>query len=346
MIFSCRPFQIEARAADSTIRGTDVSGLPVSLGLRPQVLTLKTVSPRFKGGLLPVETAFEDALARMEGAYDRLDQYEEEPTIFYRYFFDEISSLIYTPFYLQDGLIFDAIINKSVGKMPESWRDHGPPVDRDLDWDLNFIAAVCPLCGWDLHGPSNSLAAVCSGCLTAWRPTPEGLAKVEYRAVISTEKPTAYLPFWRIKAKVQGIELRSLADLVKISNLPKAPRPDWEKMPLFFWTPAFKVHPQLFMRLVRILTVTQPEVRFDPQPPVSNFYGVSLSASRAAESLKACLAHISQAKRALFPKLPQIEIFLDESFLVYFPFSRSGRELVMPKLLLTVSRSALDGFNE
>jgi len=345
MIFSCRPFQVEARAVDATVRGTEVPGLPISLGLRPQVLTLKNLSPRFKERLLPVEIALENAQARMEEAYDRLDQDEEETTIFHRYFFNEISSLIYAPFYRKDGLIFDAVLNKPLGKAPDSWPDHGQPLDQDLDWDLNFIGAVCPLCGWDLQGPSDSLAAVCSGCRTAWRPTPEGLTQVEYRAAASIDKPAAYLPFWRIKTSVQGVELRSPADLVKICNLPKAPRPDWETKPLFFWTPAFKVHPHLFMRLLRILTTAQPEVSFDPEPPVSNFYGVSLSAGRAAESLKTGLAHLSQAKRALFPKLPQIEIFLDESFLIYFPFSQSGRELVMPQMLLTVSRSALDGFN-
>ena len=70
-----------------------------------------------------------------------------------------------------------------------------------------------------------------------------------------------YLPFWRIKAGVSGIDLDSYADLVKIANLPKAMQENWNDVPFYFWAPAFKIRPKVFLRLANNVTLAQPRER-------------------------------------------------------------------------------------
>ena len=54
-----------------------------------------------------------------------------------------------------------------------------------------------------------------------------------------------YLPFWRMKPRVEGIHLVSYADLIRLANLPKVINRAFESAPLYFWSPAFKVSPAL-----------------------------------------------------------------------------------------------------
>lgn len=75
------------------------------------------------------------------------------------------------------------------------------------------------------------------------------------------------IPFWRIKAEIAPIAMASYADLVRMGNLPKAVRKEWETKDLYFWTPAFKIRPKIFLRLNTQLAIAQP----DPPPLKKTF---------------------------------------------------------------------------
>ena len=67
-----------------------------------------------------------------------------------------------------------------------------------------------------------------------------------------------FLPFWRIQADVTSVRLKTYADLIKLANLPKVARPGWDKIPFYFWNPAFKVRPQSYLTIAANVTLNQP----------------------------------------------------------------------------------------
>ncbi len=61
-----------------------------------------------------------------------------------------------------------------------------------------------------------------------------------------------------MKPRVEGMEVATYADLIRIANLPKAITPAFTAAPLRFWSPAFKVNPALYFRWTRQMTIFQP----------------------------------------------------------------------------------------
>ena len=61
-----------------------------------------------------------------------------------------------------------------------------------------------------------------------------------------------------MRVAVKGIALKSYADLARAANLPKMIRPEWEGQEVYFWVPAFRLHPSLFLRLSKQMTLFQP----------------------------------------------------------------------------------------
>ncbi len=342
MLSSCVPYQIKNNLVDASLRATAFDVLPFSLGLRPQVLALKYISSQVRGRFLQVDLSREAALAGMEKRFDRLDELDDETELFHRNFFGETVSLIYAPFLLEQGKVFDGITGAMVSPIPEGWRDKKLPFARKLNWDVGFIPTICPNCGWDLKGDRNSLVQVCGQCQSAWEASGSGLSPLDYGLLASEAPADEYLPFWRLRAETEGLPLASLADLIRAANLAKPIRPEWEKKDFHFWAPAFRVHPQLLLRLARNVTVAQPEREAGDKPPSGvRLTGVTLSREDAAGGLKTYLANMSQSKRKILPLLPQIQMRLAQSRLVYFPFRRRGRELVNEDMHLTVNANLL-----
>ncbi len=62
--------------------------------------------------------------------------------------------------------------------------------------------------------------------------------------------------------------------MIKIANIPKVVKEEHEKQPLYFYVPAFKINPKLFLRIGKQITLAQiepaqqirkiPKIRFHP----------------------------------------------------------------------------------
>ncbi|MDI6776304.1 MAG: SPFH domain-containing protein [Syntrophales bacterium] len=152
--------------------------------------------------------------------------------------------------------------------------------------------------------------------------------------------PLYYLPFWRLKVTIEGIKLASYADLIRVGNLPRAITDVCEEKTLYFWFPAFKVNPALFLRWARQMTVFQPEGKTDDTLP-NGLYPVTLPVQEALESAKIIIASITADKRAIFPLLSKIQLRLEESHLVYHPFTVSHHELIHTQMHLSIDKKAL-----
>ena len=191
----------------------------------------------------------------------------------------EVLSLIYSPFYI-DKQVIDAVLNRPVsGPLPDSFMntlpESGPP-----DWQMQFLSALCPSCGWDLSGERNAIVLTCANCNSAWQPVGSSLKPVPV-GFFPDDKADLFLPFWRIKADVSGIPLSSYADLVHLANLPRVMQKGWDQVEFRFWSLAFKLSPKEFLSLSIRMNLTQPREELKSGNPPGSIYPTTLSVAEA-----------------------------------------------------------------
>jgi hypothetical protein len=114
-----------------------------------------------------------------------------------------------------------------------------------------------------------------------------------------------------------------------------------EGFDLYFWSPAFKVPPELFLKLTQGMTISQPREEFERSIPWSSLYPVTLPVSEAAETIKITIANFAIDKKTIFPKINEINIHLNESLLVYLPFTPSGIDFIEPHTQLCIHKNYL-----
>ncbi|MBW2028281.1 MAG: hypothetical protein JRH06_09365 [Deltaproteobacteria bacterium] len=336
MLFSCVPDGIQHRIVDVSHLGLTSPYFPPSLGLRSQTLKLKFVSPDTKGVFLRPSLKYQEAEKIIE---ERLAAVFPKP-IYTQGFIGEALSIIYSPFYV-NGRVYDAVLNRSTSPDLPPEFDISQYQGGPANWEVKFVPALCPHCGWDLDGERDSLALDCVNCNSVWFPGKEGFANISFAHIPVGGDPSIFLPFWRIKARTSGIALDSYADLVKVANLPKVVQEEWKSKEFRFWAPAFKVRPESFMKFSRNLTLSQPDGDWPHTLPDAPLYPVTLPVQEAAESLKLTLASFIKPPGIMYPRLPDIEIDAESFFLVYVPFHERGMELYHEPFRLRINKNLL-----
>jgi DNA-directed RNA polymerase subunit RPC12/RpoP len=337
MHFSWLASGFEHRFLDTSQKAISSAMIPPSLGLRSQAMKLSFVRRQNKGWFLrPQYTAGQ----AMEAIVQRQSQYASAQTV-HQALIGETLSLIYTPFYA-DEKIMDAVLNQPVSPLPaENFeRDRfkgGPAVNSIL-----FMATICPECGWDLEGDRDTLVLHCTNCKSMWRASQKALKRVAVAHLpAAKDVPSLFLPFWRIQADITGIQLNSYSDLVRQANLPKAIQPDWDRVPLFFWGPAFKVSPKSFLRLTHQVTLSQPRKDLIPEMPGGPMHPVTLPMTESIETLELNLAGIIRPKKRIQSSLANLQIEPKRALLAYLPFSIRHHDLVQPNFNIAVNRNQL-----
>jgi hypothetical protein len=174
-----------------------------------------------------------------------------------------------------------------------------------------------------------------------WRPDANGFKKLKFGFISAKEKNIMYLPFWRIKADVTGITLNSYADMVRMANIPKAVQKKWEDVEFRFWAMAFKVRPQVFVRLARNITLAQPQKKLVGKLPDALLHPVTLPIEEAVESLTVTLASFMKPQKDLLPMLNEIKVKPRSYLLVYIPFFEQHHEFIQPEFHLTINKNQL-----
>lgn len=332
IVFSCRDFRVFGRIVDSSLLALNLPPAPLSLGVRPQVIKLRYASPQtpgiFLGPRLPFRTFAETGSTEGPG--------QPIPDTF----IGEIESLIYSPVSLRGDFLFDAVLDRPMCQAG-GWSEMLPAEPVRPEEQISFLATLCPRCGWDLEGEDDSLVLFCRNCESAWKSGENSLESVEFSFAASQGPADVYLPFWVLTARVSGLELDSYADLARLANLPRAVRDGWEKQEPQFWVPAFKVHPNLFLRLARSMTVLDTAPERDPQVPRAPLFTVNLPVGEAFESLKVLIASLALPKKSVFPRLPQVSVSAGSHLLVYLPFVSRGTELIQETMRMSVQANAL-----
>jgi hypothetical protein len=336
MLFSCVESGIKHRFIDVSHQAVESGYFPISVGLRSQALKLNFVVPENRGYFLKPTRPFNRV---MDIVKHRFSTSLPKP-IYHQSHIGETLSLIYSPFYAEDKL-FDAILNKPVSPVLPDGFDATLLQGGRPDGRINFIPTLCPACGWDLEGRRDALALNCRNCNSVWRPDTKGFKKLKFGFMPAKEKNNMYLPFWRIKADVTGITLNSYADLIRIANIPKAVQKKWEDVEFRFWAMAFKVRPQVFLRLARNITLAQPQEKLVRELPDDPLHPVTLPIEEAIESLTINLASFIKPQKDLLPILSDIRIKPKSYLLVYIPFIEQHHEFIQPELHLSINKNQL-----
>nr|WP_319494519.1 hypothetical protein [uncultured Desulfobacter sp.] len=329
-------------ASGVTHRFTDISSLaladmptqiPFSLGLRAQAMPMKRIRPDTQGKFFRPLSAATVLKDQTMGSDQEEGPFKED--------IGETFSLIYSPFYIDQQQLVDGVTNQALLSL-----DKTTPEIFNLDQirpgvETHFIAGICPSCGADLEGSGDSLALVCKNCHSLWRAKAEKLAKIKFGTAAPARKEDVMVPFWRISAQISPIHLSSHADLARLANLPLSIPREWEEKPVHFWSPAFKVRPNIFLRLLGQMTAAQLEPRLS-QTIESNLYQpVNLPASEAIQTIGITMASLIKPRKEIIEILPKIEVTPQNVTLIFLPFQSSIHDIILPDLNIGINKKAL-----
>lgn len=338
MLFSCLNKSIESRFLDVSHQALHCVHFPLNIGFRGQTQKLRFASVEEEATYLKPNVNFEDVLAIWREQYSaRLPK-----PILHQDFIGETWSLIYAPFYLNsrimDGILNQPVSDAGVNQIEKELLHQADP----RSWPIDFLAALCPQCGWDLSGGRDSLVLSCDNCSTLWWEKKGRLEQLKAAHVPETgDNQVVYLPFWRIQANVSHLNLETYADLIKAANLPKVVQPGWDQRPFYFWNPAFKVRPRSYLTIAANVTLNQPAAKFEPGRPKGLLHAVNMPLKEAVETLKLNLAGFMRPIERRSELTPLIEIRPRRFLLVYLPFQNSHQELVQPGLNLAINKNTL-----
>jgi hypothetical protein len=336
MLFFCGPSGVKERFIDVSHQAIASPFFPISVGLRSQAMKLRFAAADAGGRFLRPQRPFEKIADTFE---QRFGKSLPKP-ILHKAHIGETLSLIYAPFYVKDRL-YDAILDTPVTtKLPAEFDIESFNVDRPRR-HIQFVATLCPNCGWDLQGKRDTLVLSCKNCNSSWYPVGEKLKSLKFARIARQNDHTVYLPFWRIRPHISGITLDTYADLIKIANLPKVVQSEWNKAPFRFWIPAFKVRPRVFLRAANHITLSQPDQRLIAELPDNRFYPTTLPIEDAVETLMITLAEFMKPRTTLLDRLPNIRIKAKSFTLVYLPFNDDHHEFIQPDYHLAINKSVM-----
>jgi hypothetical protein len=321
-----------------------------TLGIRSQSIVMKFVQPLSEGIFLNAQVNCETARtklfpsmstqARLAGVFlngecAAVSETPDLPTL--TAFTGEAISLVYAPHYIHDRILHDGISLSALGPvqgdLPEMADSRPrPPI---------FVSALCPVCGWDCLAERDSLVLLCSKCNKAWIGRNNALESLDIQISPGYEPGDIHIPFWRFDIVARQIPLETYGDLVRLTNLPRAVLPGMESQKLFFWIPAFKSNPALFLRLGKLMTINQKPENYVSTLPAADYYPVTLSAEEGFKAVSIVLGDIGSSRKALLPLLEENSFDLISSTLVYVPFTHARGEFIQKSLNFALQSNAL-----
>jgi hypothetical protein len=340
IVYTVRKAKIYHRILDTTRIAAPFNKLPFALGVRPQTQHLKFATGKMDGEFIQQSVPLSAILTNMENQISELGVDVASRDTFEKAYIGETVSIIYAPYRKTGDFLTDAIHTKYIHKLDQPLET--PPISDKVDrWSPKFLPAMCPECGWDLSGERESCVFVCGNCAIAWASSLAGFKKVALGVSLQQGDNVTYIPFWRIRPKITGVEITSYADLVRFANLPRVIQPQWESTPLVLWAPAFKIHPSVFLRLGGMLTTSFSGDVNNENLKLGSVYPVTLPQEEAVESLKIIFASLMVSKRKNYARLPDIHITAQESELILLPFVSRGNELIYEKQNIAIQKVAL-----
>ncbi|MBN1363647.1 MAG: hypothetical protein JW976_02470 [Syntrophaceae bacterium] len=330
--YAIKANEISYKYFDANFLSFDSPLFPHSIGLRPQAMKLKFVGNADNVGKFIASSA--------KTKEQILKNYKTQAGALQEIFIGETVSVIYTPVYCAKGRVYDAVLKKSLDLQTKDMEVEQVFISApDEKWHVDFLPLLCPNCGADLPGEKDALIVFCNNCHSAWDPSDKNFARVNFFTWREEGENITYLPFWQLKVKVSGIQLETYADLIKLANLPKAPTEVWQKTPFYFYAPAFKLNPNLFLRWCRQLTATPPPKDLTADFPAKNIHQATLPVTEALDSCLVTLSNLMGSKIDLVDSAPSSNFTLEDLPQDPFPFQISTREKILEKMGISMKSS-------
>lgn len=337
-LFSCHGTEVQNRLLDATICACDGFNGAESLGLKPRTMALRFVHPAVEGRFVDPVLPLSGAIERMEERFARAGVPLRGEGTLYETFLGERVSLIFSPVFLDRGRFCDGVTGEvgteSTGPL---WSSAG----KEEKGKMTIMAALCPECGWELSGESDSTVLLCRRCRKGWQTEGKDLAPVTVLTGGKREGEPLYLPFWMFRGNVTPAGIGSYGDLARFANLPRVVPREWDERPLSLWFPAFRVRADLLVRLGKLVTLRTETNEFVDDLPERGLYPVTLPRHEAAESLKIVIAELAGVKKRFFPLLAQTEVVILSCNLVMLPFREQGDELVGGDSMISIPKNAI-----
>jgi DNA-directed RNA polymerase subunit RPC12/RpoP len=328
--------------------------VPLSLGFRSQTLTMKFVEPGMSDICFPPVTPLADfmktikkvspvfplAPAPCRPLFDILVESSVPEPSFEPYceLIGETTSLIYSPFFVRDSVLYDGITGEKLGSA------EGKDVPKNIGGvsfpKTAFFPALCPTCGRDLQGEKESAMMACDQCLQVYAPSSTGLIAEEFFVAWPVSKADIWLPFWRIAVGCSNGLLSSVADFYRFAGIPKPILPNDEQRSFHFLIPAFKSNPDFFLKLSKLFTLHLAEIE-RPSGAPRPLYPITLPATEAFQSIPALLVDTAPAKKRIIALVINSSFSMKNSSLVFVPFVNKGAEFVQQDCNFGINKNAL-----
>ena len=339
-IFLVTESGISYRVVDTTRDGFPMPGLPPSLGMRPQAMKLVRLNTKSRGRFLRLSVKAKVILDKAARINDLSSKSGGE--LYHRAYIGENVSFIYLPLLRTDDMLIDAVVDQPLVALEKisSFPLKGAPFNPR--WQVNFLATLCPRCGWSLDGEGDCLVLTCSNCDSAWQVGSAGLERISCKVVPGGSDTSIYLGFWKISVHLPSMKIWSFADFMERTNQPVIIHKQWHERVMNFWVPAFKLRPKIFLRTGRQLTISQWRLDDEQELHVQQgLYPVTLPCNEARQALKVILAASAASPKRIFPYLPGAHVENISSTLVFLPFIDQNHDWVQPQTGTVIAKSVL-----
>ena len=257
-------------------------------------------------------------------------------------FIGETMSIIYMPVYMEDEKLYDAILKRPLAVL-KNGDDIESQLIKNFPESVSFIPTLCPKCGWTMKGERDSVVLLCDNCVSAWEVKNKKYANITMIISGKPEEDIVYLPFWKITAVTNGIDIKTFADFIRVTNQPMIINEEKHSGNMNYWSPAFKIRPKMFIHLARQFTIIQKN-EFDETDsiPANGVFPVTLPLSEAIQALKIILAASTVTKKNVIPFLPGISFTINGKTLVYLPFRKTRFDMINDELGVSINRQSLE----
>ena len=339
-LFTCQGVELDTKVLDTTHQGIETVLLPLSLGLKPQAMKVTLVNESHKGRFVRRTDTAVTVLQRVSLVEDAITEMNEE-VVNHRAFIGETVSCIYLPLYIENGILYDGILNRKVG-IAESWlTDKKSSVRYQKAWAPQFLATICPQCGASMEGEQDTLVMNCFNCNSCWAEKNGKFVPVPYTLLAAEQEEARWLPFWRISVETAGIKMQTVADFLKATNQPVVVNWKHKERDLEFWVPAMKLRPKIFLKLAKSATLSQLKFPEGDKKLAKPIFPVTLPLKEAVQSLKSLVAEATVNKKDVLPQLPDLSLSIKRTSLVLLPFVDTGHDLVQEHSALAVASSVV-----
>ncbi|MDD3845416.1 MAG: hypothetical protein PHC90_03550 [Syntrophorhabdaceae bacterium] len=367
--YTCKTSGIANGIIDKTFLAIESKHFAQTLGLRPQTLKLHLARPAANTRFIPPSIPFDKSSVKTQHdvVYETVTLHEtrfvrrgtqgdyaeipvtrkelKEERIYHEAFIADSMSLIYAPMFVRNHRFWDGILNEPLHGSPPLYESFPYEVFSG-GWAVDFLPTLCPQCGWNTLAERDSCVLLCNTCNSAWGTDGQALRRVGFATALSKKATRGsarqYLPFWRLRVDIEGLELDCYADLVRLGNLPRVIQPGWEEPPFFFWAPAFRMSPAVYRRMSKQFTIANFSGGFEDRLPDAPIHPVNLTVQDALDSLITIIADLGINKRKVLPLLPDIKITLREALLVFFPVTETDHEYIQPDIKCGFMKNALE----